>query len=65
MCDSTVLFESPKREGMSTYGPAQLLAETVGVSPDDACLSTWSRFKGRTGPSERELVQFVPQPETK
>ena len=29
---------------MSPYGAAQLLAETVGVRPDDVFI-TWSRFK--------------------
>jgi len=45
---------------MSTYGAAQLLAETVGVSPDDVFITlvevqreNWS------------FAQFVPQAETK
>ena len=49
---------------MSTYGAAQLLAETVGVSPDDVFINL-VEVKARTGPSEREFAQFVPQPETK
>jgi 4-oxalocrotonate tautomerase len=49
---------------MSTYGAAQLLAETVGVSPDDVFINlvevqreNWSLGKG--------VAQFVPQAETK
>ena len=49
---------------MSTYGAAQLLAETVGVSPDDVLINlvevqreNWSFGRG--------VAQFVPQPETK
>src|SRR3984893_18384817 len=49
---------------MRTYGAAQLLAETVGVSPDDVFINL-VEVQGRTGPSEREFAQFVPQAETK
>jgi len=49
---------------MSTYGAAQLRAETVGVSPDDVFIDfgevhreNWSFGKG--------VAQFVPQAETK
>ncbi len=49
---------------MSTYGAAQLLAQTVGVSPDDVFINlrevqreNWSFGKG--------VAQFVPQAETK
>jgi len=49
---------------MSTYGAAQPLAETVGVSPDDVFINlgevhgeNWSFGKG--------VAQFVPQAETK
>jgi 4-oxalocrotonate tautomerase len=49
---------------MSSYGAAQLLAEAVGVSPDDVFINlvevqreNWSFGKG--------VAQFVPQAETK
>ena len=49
---------------MRTYGAAQLLTESVGVSPDDVFI-TCSKFKGRTGPSDEESLSSSPQPETK
>lgn len=49
---------------MRTCGAAQLLAETVGVSPDDVFINL-VEVQGRTGPSESEFAQFVPQAETK
>jgi hypothetical protein len=49
---------------MSTYGAAQPLAETVGVSPDDVFINL-VEVQRRTGPSERECAQFVPPAETK
>jgi 4-oxalocrotonate tautomerase len=49
---------------MSTYGAAQLLTETVGVSPDDVFINlvevqreNWSFGNG--------VAQFVPPAETK
>ena len=48
---------------MSTYGAAQLPAETVGVSPDDVFINlgevqreNWSFGKG--------VAQFVPEADT-
>src|ERR1700738_5154884 len=49
---------------MRTHGAAQLLAETVGVRPDDVFINLLE-VQGRTGPSAREFAQFVPQAETK
>ena len=49
---------------MSTYGAAQLLAETVGVSPDDVFINL-VEVQRENWSFERESAQFVPRPETK
>jgi len=49
---------------MSTYGAAQLLAETVGVSHDDVFINL-VEVQRENWSFEREFAQFVPQAETK
>ena len=56
MCDSTVLFESPKQEGVNEYlwlGRRTPATSNLGVSPDDVFVNlvevqreTWSFGKG-------------------
>ena len=49
---------------MSTYGPARLLAETVGVSPDDVFINL-GEVQRENRSSGNGVAQFVPQAETK
>ena len=49
---------------MSTYGAAQLRAETVGVSPDDVFIDSGEVHRENRS-FGKGVAQFVPQAETK